>query len=394
MTVISGPPKSDKEGVLVSTLDGARDSGYRRDSNILIFRHPKDSADPERVGTHAADLITDAVEEIYKLITPKTRNVIIAGAAHYDADISLLVDALVRSNRNIILSGPNLDARGQPYGCMPDLMALADEVKLTKAFCYITHCNEIEANRCVQLDTEFEAVCADHYYFPGSPPISLNYAGRLVMDLGPMYSDKTRRWSNHIKAIDKKKKKRILFKPWKSSRYGELEAKVFDESVVTLNTKEVIPGAIVVKTAEDMREYLQKHLYIRDIFRDETQFIPGIYDLTLELLGQGYNLYDTGLPRGFNRKKFGEVPKLMCLADVIEMGYATCVQCGHPATENQRMKREENGRVIPAHIDEEMEAPGGLDSGRAHYFYEARCLAQWMLRGEPENKFRLERHSG
>ncbi|MDO8656939.1 MAG: hypothetical protein Q7K45_06910 [Nanoarchaeota archaeon] len=391
MTIISGPPKSDKEGVLVSTLDAARDSGYQKDSNILVFRHPKDSSHPEKIGNHDVNKVTDSIEDIYEKITPRTRNVIIAGAAHYDLEMAVLTDALVRSNRNVILTGPNLDVEGKPYGCMPDLMALADDVILTKAFCYKPDCDDTEATRGVMVDGEFEGVCAQHYYFPRSPSIEKRSAGSLTMLLGPMFSGKTRGWGNHIKKVDAKKIKKIIFKPLKANRYGQPEGEIFGQGDITLNSNERIPGAILIQTAEDMRTYLRQHPTVKHIFRDEIQFIPGIYDLTFDLLAEGYNLYDTGLPRGFNRKSFGEVSKLMCLSDVVEMNYSTCVPCGHPGTENQRMKRD-GEKVFPAHKDDPMEAPGGSDSGKEPYYYEARCLAQWVLRGEPENKFRLERY--
>lgn len=378
--------------MLVSALDAARDSGYQRDSNILLFRHPKDSADPVKIGNHEVNKVTDSIEEIYEKITPRTRNVIIAGAAHYDLEMAILTDALVRSNRNVILTGPNLDVEGKPYGCMPDLMALADDVILTKAFCYKPDCDDTEATRSVMVGTDFEGVCAQHYYFPRSPPIQKQSAGNLTMILGPMFSGKTRGWRNHLKKIDDKKIERIIFKPLKANRYGQAEGAVFDTGEITLNSNERIGGAILIQSAEDMRTYLQRHPTVKQIYRDEIQFILGIYDLTFELLAEGYGITDTGLPRGFNRQKFGEVSRLMCLADVVEMNYSTCVPCGHPGTENQRMKRE-GEKVFPAHKDDPMEAPGGSDGGKDPYFYEARCLAQWVLRGEPENKFRLERYS-
>ncbi len=85
----------------------------------------------------------------------------------------------------------------------------------------------------------------------------------------------------------------------------------------------------------------------------------------------------------------------MCLADSIEISYATCVGCGRPATDNQRMKRE-GGKIVPAHVDDPLVAPGGKDSrtGRVKdpYFYEARCLDQWILRGEKKNIFELPRY--
>jgi thymidine kinase len=50
-------------------------------------------------------------------------------------DIILLVDKLVAQGRRVIVAGLDLDFRGIPFGCMPTLMALADDVTKLKAVC-------------------------------------------------------------------------------------------------------------------------------------------------------------------------------------------------------------------------------------------------------------------
>ena len=325
---------------------------------------------------------------------------IIAGAAHYYNDIALLVDALVTSNRNVILSGTNLDIHGQPYGSMPGLMALADEVILTKGPClkYETNCNVTEANRSVHLQNgEWAAACAHHFEYPDLPPLATEHLSFFTLYLGCMTSGKTKRWRRKILNLRKEGKELLVFSPIKAARYGEEEQEVPVYSIgkVTLNNAENFP-AIMIKVAEDIDKYLFTHRQQRDIFLDEVQFIPGLYGLIQKYILQGYRFYGTGLPRGFNRQGFNEVPRLMSLADEIEMSYATCVKCGHPATENQRMKREGEGaqeRVVEAHVNDPLEIPGGRDKGKKKYFYEARCLKDWRLSGtSPQNnKYYLEK---
>lgn len=393
---MSGPPTSDKEGVLEWELASARDSGYKQDSNILLFRHPKDSRDPARIGEHEVNLVTDSVDEIHSQIGAKTKHVIIAGAAHYSNDIGHLVDALVASNRNIIVTGTNVDIHGQPYGSMPDLMTLADEVILTKGPCfkYETNCNITEANRGVHLQNgEWAASCVHHFYYPDLPPLSVEHIGSFTLDLGPMFSGKTKRWRRRILNQRKKGKDLLVFSPITGARYGQPEVPVYSEGNVTLNNEETFP-AIMIKNASHIDFYMSAHPRQRDIFLDEVQFMPGLYDLILKYVPRGYRFYGTGLPRGFNRKQFFDVPRLMSLADEIIMSYATCVQCGHPATENQRMKRESDDVILEAHAQDPLEVPGGADKGKEKYFYEARCLRDWKLEGKAENKYKLERYDG
>lgn len=377
-----------------SILDAALDSGNKRDNNILIFRHPKDSPGPDPIGRHPIDLVTDSVQEIYERIELKTGNVIIAGAPHYGIEVAELADALVRSNRNVFLSGPNLDINGQPYGSMPALMTLADNIILTKAPCYKNGCRDTDATRSAIIDDKLVAVCA--YHSLTEPSIAKDQIGSLKLYLGVMFSGKSKRWVRALKKLQDRGVEPIVIRPLKANRYGEPEGELFSQGHVTLNDKSKVP-AILIDSCENIKRHLSQFPEQKYLFIDEVQFFKGIYQLQTELIAEGYHTACTGLPRGFNRKGFGEVPALMCLADSIEISYATCVGCGRPATDNQRMKRE-NGKVVPAHTDDLLEAPGGKDSEEGEvknpYFYEARCLDQWILRGEPKNKFELARYVG
>lgn len=382
VVVVSGPPKSDKEGIVEGFLDSVLDSGHKTSDNVLIFRHPADSQE-QHLGRHPVNLITEDVIEIYRRIGLKTGNIIILGAPHYNSDIVELVDAIVRSNRAVFLSGPNLNIDGEPYGQMPSLMALADEVNIAKAPCYIQGCHSREAVRSTKIDGEFVAICTPHD--TGNPN-----AGHLILDLGNMYSGKSKQWAREIKVLKDRGEDPLVLRPLKANRYGEPKGELFSEGYVTLNDGGRVP-AILVETEEQVLEYLSRYPDKKELFTDETQFIL-TYKLARHLIAQGYNNRGTGLQRGFNRQGFRDVPKLMCLADVININYATCVGCGRRSTENQRMRREEDGKLIPAQVDDPLELVGGKDTGRDPFPYEARCLDQWVIRGEPKNKFELGRY--
>jgi thymidine kinase len=53
----------------------------------------------------------------------------------FDNDIIIAIDELVRKGKRIIAAGLDLDFRGVPFGPMPYLLALADEVLKLKAVC-------------------------------------------------------------------------------------------------------------------------------------------------------------------------------------------------------------------------------------------------------------------
>lgn len=396
LTVISGPVQSEKTQELEGFLDALRDSRFRQRGNAVLARHPRDDSDPERIGQHDAH-VTDKVDEIYNAIEPQTGTIIIAGASHYrDSRLITLIDSALRSNRQVIASGLNLDSKGKPYGLMPQLMALADEVILSKAICgSYPVCSNTEANRSFKDDNgDYVARCAYHYSNPNETNGKNITQGRLGLDVGSVRSGKTKYFARSVSKIRKVNWPHVLFKWTNDARYGEKIRDVFEEGTIASHDETTIHSAIAVRNAKDMENYLRDRPEIKKVFFDEAHFIEGIYDLVFRLLPEGYDFQGTALPRAFNRQKFNDVPALMCLADKIHTNQAICVThfCGRPATDNQRMKRKEEGAdPEPAHADDPLVLVGGKDQEGAMYYYEPRCLRHWQLKGEhdPNLEYKL-----
>lgn len=381
LTVISGPVLSEKTQEIESFLDAVVDSGYLNGRNVLVFRHPDDDPNPEYVGRHRVQ-VTRSVREIYGKISPETRTLIVVGASHFrSSNIVDLADAVVRSNREMIVSGLNLDACGLPHGHMPGLMALADEVKLTKSICAYPACRNEEAVRSDRSGDNFFPVCTPHYFDKHSN--KNGNGGYFEISVGPMFSGKSTSLVKKIRKLDHKGTPYVVIKWAKDARYGEDEGQAFALGKATLHSEEKVM-AIMASTANDISCYLQDHPRVNSVFINELQFFPGIYGLISQLLEKGYHIYGDGLNRSFNRQPFNDVPKLMCLADKVNMHYAICVKCGHPATENQRMKQVEGTR-IPAEFSDPLILPGGVDS------YEARCIEHWELPGQPKLKYQFQK---
>lgn len=386
--VITGPVGSDKISRINSFLDALVDSGYKKDSNVLVFRHPEDDPQPEQIGRHSVT-VTDNVTNIYEGITSSTRTVIIVGAAHYqDKKIVDLAEAVVRSNRDLVLAGLNLDVQGKPYGFMPNLITLADEVLLSKANCSYPGCRSAEANRSIKLGDAFSAYCS-HHYSHDCPPVSQDLAGSLKLYLGSMFSGKSTEWARELKKVEKTGRDPLVLNYLGDVRDGNNQRQLFGWGEVTLHSGERL-DAVLVRTGEDIKKYLADNPGQKTIFINEGQFITGLYDAVFELIPKGYRFYVDALLRGFNRGKFNDIADLVCLANEVDFLYATCVQCGYPATENQRMKRIESV-VVPADYHDPLEAVGGKDTGRVSYFYQARCLKDWVLANEPPLLYQLER---
>lgn len=396
VTVITGPVGSEKTDLIEAYLDTLVDSGYRRDSNVLVFRHPRDDQNPERIGRHQAQVM-EQVPTIVECITPNTSTVIIAGASHFsDPSLVDFVDALVRSERQVLLSGLNLDSQGNPYGLMPDLITLATDVILAKGICSDINCQSTDANRSTHStssEEEYVPVCSHHAAYPDSPPPAAGATGSLQGYAGPMFASKSTKWKRDLQKAKTAGRDPLVFKWLDDTRYGEEKKKVFDLGNVTLHTEMCIP-AILVQTAQDIQQYLANHKRQRDVFIDEAGFISGMYDLVISHLPKGYHFTINALLRSFNRQRLGEAAALVALADRVDIGYAACVQCFEPATESQRYTIEDgkdrgDGQKVPAPFDDLLVRVGGGARDQRKHHYEARCLRDLEVPGMPALRYQL-----
>lgn len=374
LEIITGPVGSIKDSLLEQEVNRLVHSKFADKFGLVVVQHPKDNNGSSRRGEHSS-LVTEKVDNIFEQIKQDTRILILGGASHYkDPNIVHLVNSLVESGRIVVASGLNLDSQGQPYNHMPSLMARAHAVTLAKAVCSYGNCHNTEANRSIKINGNFKAQCPTHYYRNVSG--SKTEAGTLTLYVGSMFADKSTGWRTHIKKL-----KEAGFNPLVIKHAGDERCGLEDE--IWFHDGSKYPATNIAEITE-LDDLLKQKPNTQDICIDEGQFFPGIYDKVFSLMSQGYNINMTGLPLTFNLSSFGEVPKLMCLADTIFLNTAICVQCGHPASYSQRLKPIE-GIVQPAPFDDMEFLPGAAES------YEARCFDCLEIPGREPNKYQIEK---
>jgi len=374
VTVISGPVRSSKTNKVAVFLNRLVHSEYlvHHPGAVVTFRHPEDDPNPEYIGEHHVK-VSDNLDQIAAEVTPNTRTVIIAGVSHFSSlDTLDLINALVRSNRDVFVSGLNLDAQGKPYRTMPGVMAIADEVELAKASCAQYDCQSKQANRSILTkDGRYFPVCAHHHNHQQNSP-----EGLFELDTGGMFSGKT---DSLMEKIARARHEDVAYAFFKSDidvRYGQEGGKgTFELHKATQHNKEGLP-AILVPEAKSISEYLARHSKVKTVFVTEMQFIPGIYSVVFDLVAKGYQVYGDGLARGWNRQPFNEFPDLMCLADSVKVHHGICVQCGHPSTESHLLVQGDQKQLVK---------PGGKGD------YEARCLSCWINETEVPLKYKFEK---
>jgi len=124
---------------------------------------------------HAADIPAH--------IKPETTVVAIDEVQFFDPPVVNVALTLASQHYRVIVAGLDMDFRGEPFGVMPQLMALAEEVVKLNAIC--TVCGELASHSqrlvngqpanyhdpiiLVGATERYEARCRKHHSVPGSP---------------------------------------------------------------------------------------------------------------------------------------------------------------------------------------------------------------------------------
>jgi len=182
--VITGSMFSGKTDELIRRLRRARIARQ----NVQVFKPVIDNRyGLEKVTSHAGTEFeatpVHAAYQIEPLIRPETTVVAIDEAQFFSADVCLVSQRLAAKGVRVIIAGLDQDFRGAPFGPMPQLMALAEDVTKLHAICAV--CGE-EASRTQRLiDNQpasfdepvvvvgaselYEARCRAHHDVPGRP---------------------------------------------------------------------------------------------------------------------------------------------------------------------------------------------------------------------------------
>ncbi len=108
--------------------------------NIMIFKPSLDYRYSERdivSHTHSSSeaIPVQSAQVIANTVTDDVDVVAIDEAQFFDAELVKVVNALASSGKRVILAGLDMDYLGQPFGPMPELMAIADDVYKCRAIC-------------------------------------------------------------------------------------------------------------------------------------------------------------------------------------------------------------------------------------------------------------------
>lgn len=192
LEVFCGPMKCGKTRELIHRVDKFPyiEAGFRfikptidtRDKNITSrflgqkFTYECDPVDPKNP------------EEILNYINGEHDLVAIDEAQFFSGGLVQVVEHLLQQDKNVVIGGLELDFRGEPFGPMPYLLTIADEVTKLTAVCEYNSCKSL-ANRTQRLingepahytaplvsiegstqEESYQARCLKHHEVPGKP---------------------------------------------------------------------------------------------------------------------------------------------------------------------------------------------------------------------------------
>jgi thymidine kinase len=137
--VIAGVMFSGKSEELIRRVRRALIARRR----VQVFKSHLDEryAGVYRVSSHSGlefeAVPVDSAAEIMRLTRPDTELVAIDEAQFLDQSLTTVATALAGRGVRVIVAGTDTDFRGEPFGVMGDLMAIAEQVDKLSAICVV-----------------------------------------------------------------------------------------------------------------------------------------------------------------------------------------------------------------------------------------------------------------
>ena len=182
--VIAGCMFSGKSEELIRRLKRAQIARQK----VQVFKPSIDTRYSEiEVVSHNGEKITGIPvkdsAELYSLIDKNADVIGIDEAQFFDDGIVKVANKLADEGFRVILAGLDMDFRREPFGPMPKLLAIADDVQKLHAICTICGEDAMYTQRLINgqpanyndpvimigASEKYEARCRKHHYVPGKP---------------------------------------------------------------------------------------------------------------------------------------------------------------------------------------------------------------------------------
>lgn len=131
---------------------------------------------------------------------------------------------------------------------------------------------------------------------------------------GAMFSGKSFELIELLRELDRDTVK--IFKPNIDTR---------DKGIIKSRNTNQVYEALLIDDLAEIPQYIDKN--VKTIVIDEAQFLKGDVSIIIDLHLQGYDFIIAGLNLTSERKPFGLMKDIMCIATDIEILKAKCICC-------------------------------------------------------------------
>jgi thymidine kinase len=140
INVFSGPMFSGKSSLLIEEYNKIWNK-----KNILCFKPVKDTRDNGVLKTRNSEegipsVCINDLKEIKKFVNKNTKTIFIDEIQFINGDAQELLNLSIKKEIDIYVAGLNLTSEQKNFGIMPSILAIADEITITKAVCF--DCNK------------------------------------------------------------------------------------------------------------------------------------------------------------------------------------------------------------------------------------------------------------
>ncbi len=136
LEVFCGPMKSGKSRELLNRIDKLK---YLPGASYILFKPSTDNRS-QGIKTRFGNIELDcksikSPNEILEMVKPEHQVVGIDETHFFDSSIIPVIKELLKREKHILIAGLDLDFRGEPFGPMPHILSIANEVYKFSAVC-------------------------------------------------------------------------------------------------------------------------------------------------------------------------------------------------------------------------------------------------------------------
>lgn len=155
LDVFCGPMKSGKTREIIHIIDQIK---FVEGAEVIYFK-PKLDTRGDSIISRFGGLTLECIyidennpEIIFDYIN-EVHNVIVLDEIHFfNSTIKQVINKLLQEQFYIIAGGLDLDFRGEPFGCMPEILSLANNVIKLKGVCEYKGCSNLATRTQREID--------------------------------------------------------------------------------------------------------------------------------------------------------------------------------------------------------------------------------------------------